>query len=57
MRELTHKLLGFEVLGEARREAFAKAIARYADFYLKHMALEQREILPLAQRCLLSHSL
>jgi hemerythrin-like domain-containing protein len=41
---------GETVLGEARREAFEKALERYVDFYLKHMALEEREILPLAQR-------
>ena len=52
IRELAHKLLSFEVLGEVRREAFEKALERYVDFYLKHMAIEERDILPLAQRLL-----
>jgi hemerythrin-like domain-containing protein len=40
------------MLGEARRHAFEAAAQRYVDFYLAHMALEEREILPLAQRAL-----
>jgi hemerythrin-like domain-containing protein len=49
IRELEHALLGFEMMGEARREAFEQAAARYVDFYLTHMAVEEREILPLAE--------
>lgn len=52
IRELEHALLGFEMLGEPRRVAFEKAAQRYVDFYLAHMALEEREILPLAERVL-----
>jgi hemerythrin-like domain-containing protein len=52
IHELSHKLLAFEVLGEIRREAFELAVTRYVDFYLKHMAVEEREVIPLAQRCL-----
>ncbi len=52
IRELEHALLGFEMLGEARRAAFEQAARRYVDFYLAHMALEEREILPLAERVL-----
>ncbi len=52
IRELEHALLGFEMLGEPRRAAFEKAAHRYVDFYLAHMALEEREILPLAERVL-----
>ena len=52
IRELEHALLGFEMLGESRRLAFEQAAQRYADFYLAHMALEEREILPLAERVL-----
>jgi len=52
IRELEHALLGFEMLGEARREAFEQSARRYVDFYLAHMALEEREILPLAERML-----
>jgi len=52
IRELEHLLLGFEMLGEPRRAAFEHAAQRYVDFYLAHMAMEEREILPLAQRVL-----
>jgi hemerythrin-like domain-containing protein len=52
IRELEHALLGFEMLGEPRRLAFERAAQRYVDFYLAHMALEEREILPLAERVL-----
>jgi hemerythrin-like domain-containing protein len=52
IRELEHELLGFEMLGEPRRAAFEKAAARYVDFYLVHMSLEERQILPLAQKVL-----
>jgi hemerythrin-like domain-containing protein len=52
IRDLEHALLGFEMLGEPRRVAFETAAARYVEFYLAHMALEEREILPLAERCL-----
>ncbi len=52
IREVEHALLVFEMLGEAHREAFERAVARYTDFYLAHMALEEKEILPLAERVL-----
>ncbi len=52
IRELEHALLGFEMLGALRRAAFEQAAQRYVDFYLAHMALEEREILPLAERML-----
>ncbi|MCY1250355.1 hypothetical protein D9M72_639850 [compost metagenome] len=40
------------MLGESRREAFEKTVEGYVDFYLNHMASEEREILPLAERVL-----
>ena len=49
IRELEHALLAFEMMGEPRRLAFEQAAERYTDFYLAHMALEEREILPLAR--------
>ncbi|MEO5771258.1 MAG: hemerythrin domain-containing protein [Burkholderiaceae bacterium] len=52
IRDLEHALLGFEMMGEGRREAFEQAAARYVEFYLAHMAQEEREILPLAMRVL-----
>ena len=52
IRELEHSLLAFEMLGEPRRDAFEQAAQRYVDFYLSHMSLEEREVLPLAERVL-----
>ena len=52
IRHVQHALLGFEMLGEPRRQAFEEAVDSYVDFYLAHMALEEREILPLAERVL-----
>ena len=52
IRNVEHALLGFEMIGEPRRQAFEQAVERYVDFYLAHMALEEREILPLAERVL-----
>ncbi len=52
IRELEHSLLAFEMLGEARRSRFEQQAERYVDLYLQHMELEEREILPLAQRML-----
>jgi hemerythrin-like domain-containing protein len=52
IRALEHALLAFEMLGDSRRVAFEEAAQRYVDFYLAHMALEEREILPLAERVL-----
>jgi hemerythrin-like domain-containing protein len=52
IRDLEHALLGFEMVGEPRREAFEAAARRYMDFYLGHMAAEEQEVLPLAERVL-----
>lgn len=52
IRNVEHALLAFEMLGECRREQFETAMERYVEFYLAHMALEEREILPLAERVL-----
>jgi hemerythrin-like domain-containing protein len=48
VRELEHLLLAYEVMGESRREVFERAVDRYIDNYLKHMALEESEVLPAA---------
>ena len=40
------------MLGESRRAAFEKAVEQYTGFYLAHMAKEEREVLPLAERVL-----
>ncbi|QSI31951.1 hemerythrin domain-containing protein [Variovorax sp. RKNM96] len=52
IRDVEHALLAFEMLGESRRETFERTVGEYVDFYLNHMALEEREILPLAERVL-----
>lgn len=52
IRDLQHALLAFEVLGEPRREAFELATQQYTRHYLEHMAVEEREVLPAAQRAL-----
>ncbi len=52
VRELQHALLAYELLGDTRREAFETAAQRYVDGYLQHMALEERDVLPLALRIL-----
>ncbi len=52
VRELEHELTAFELVGEARRDAFERAARRYVDFHLAHIAVEDREILPLAAEAL-----
>ncbi len=52
IRNVEHALLAFEMIGEPRRAAFEQAVERYVEFYLTHMALEEKEILPLAERVL-----
>ena len=55
VRELQHLLLAWELLGEARRRAFADALVRYVDFYLEHMRLEEAVVLPAALTYLQAH--
>jgi len=52
VRDLAHDLLAFEMLGESRRAVFERAAQSYVDFYLSHMAMEERDILPLAEKVL-----
>lgn len=52
IRDLEHALIGYEMMGESRRDRFEQALARYTDFYLRHMALEESEVLPVARRVL-----
>jgi hemerythrin-like domain-containing protein len=51
IRELEHKLVAWELLGDLRREAFERALDDYVAFYLEHMRIEETEVLPLAERC------
>ena len=52
IRDLEHALLGFEMMGEPRRQAFEEAAKDYVSFYLAHMAMEEEHILPLAEMVL-----
>ncbi len=52
IRDLEHALLAFEMMGEPRREAFEHATQQYADFYFQHMSLEEKQIMPLAEKLL-----
>jgi hemerythrin-like domain-containing protein len=52
IRDLEHALLGFEMMGEPRRVAFENAVQQYADFYFQHMSLEEKQIMPLAEKLL-----
>ena len=52
IRQVQHELTAFEMLGEPRRQGFEQAVERYVDFYLQHMAMEEGDILPLAERVL-----
>lgn len=49
VRELQHRLLAYELLGEPRREAFDSAAETFVDRYLRHMALEESAVLPAAR--------
>ena len=51
-RELQHQLLAWELLGSSRRADFQVAFAKYIDFYLEHMRLEEEVILPEAEKVL-----
>ena len=50
IRDLEHKLIAWELLGEPRRDPFERALDDYASFYLEHMRIEETEVLPLAER-------
>jgi hemerythrin-like domain-containing protein len=52
IRELEHLLLGCEMMGESRFQAFQDAATRYVEFYFAHMLMEEREVLPLAEEVL-----
>lgn len=52
VRELQHQLLAWELLGDSRRAAFEAAARSYVSFYLEHMHLEEKEILPAAEKAL-----
>jgi hemerythrin-like domain-containing protein len=52
VRELQHLLLGWELMGDVRRDTFAQALDRYIHFYLEHMRVEETVVIPAAQQLL-----
>lgn len=48
VRELEHALNAWEVMGEARREAFELVLRAYVDGYVGHMEVEENYVLPVA---------
>ncbi|HEY0887781.1 MAG TPA: hemerythrin domain-containing protein [Ramlibacter sp.] len=52
VRELQHLLTAWEVLGEARREAFVAAARDYVALHLRHIELEEAEVFAVASRVL-----
>jgi hemerythrin-like domain-containing protein len=52
VRELEHKLAAWELLGDARRRDFERALHAHIGFYLEHMRIEEEVVLPLAERVL-----
>jgi len=51
-RELQHLLLAWEMVGSTRRATFEAACGAHIERLLEHIALEERLILPQAERCL-----
>ena len=52
VRELQHLLLGWELIGESRRRAFADSAQDFVRFYLEHIRIEDTQVLPAAARLL-----
>lgn len=52
VRELQHLLMAWEILGESRRAAFEAAFNTYLGFYLEHMQVEEKQLLPVARQLL-----
>jgi hemerythrin-like domain-containing protein len=52
VRALQHLLLGWELIGESRRDSFLDAAREYMEFYLEHMRIEETQILPAAEKLL-----
>jgi len=52
VRELQHLLLGWEMLGDSRRQAFEEATLKFVDFYSEHLRLEESIIIPEAFKVL-----
>lgn len=46
IRDLEHALTAYEFMGESRRGDFELRLARHTRFYVEHMSLEEREVVP-----------
>jgi len=52
IRELEHLLIGWEMLGDKKRDEFNHFSNQYITFYMQHMQLEESLILPEALKVL-----
>jgi hemerythrin-like domain-containing protein len=52
IRNVERALTAYEMMGEIRRHALEEAVDRFAQFCQEHMSLEEREVLPQAERVL-----
>lgn len=52
IRDLTHALMAFEMMGEARRQEFEAMAERYIAGYFHHIATEESEVFPVAIKVL-----
>ena len=52
VRDIQHLLLGWELMGESRKQVFLHEFTKYVSQYLEHMRLEESVILPEAERTL-----
>jgi hemerythrin-like domain-containing protein len=50
VHRIQNLLLGWELIGESRRQAFVDGFTRYVNLYLSHMRLEEEEVLPAAEQ-------
>ncbi len=55
VRELERALVFLEEGWPAGAREFAQVVEAYADFHWQHMRREERELLPLAERCFTDH--
>jgi len=48
IRELEHLLIGWEMLGDKKKDEFTHLATQYINFYMQHMQLEENLIIPEA---------
>jgi len=52
IRDLQHRLLGWEYFGEDRRRDFEDEVRKYIQFYHEHMRVEETVVIPEARKVL-----